>query len=67
MAQSLELNHPVLITPVFAGGGGMGGGGGLNNFTMGIDPGFQPDSSGGTFFPGPMDIRMTVYAAFELQ
>ena len=51
--------------PVYAGGGG-GGGGGLNNFTM-MDPGFQPDSSGGTFFPGPMDVRVTIYAAFELQ
>jgi Protein of unknown function (DUF541) len=51
--------------PVFAGvGGGGGAGGGL---ALGLDPGFQADSPGGTFLPGPMDVRVTIYAAFELQ
>jgi uncharacterized protein YggE len=51
--------------PIFVGGGGGGGGGG--GFALGIDPGFQADLPGGTFVPGPMDIRITIYAAFELE
>ena len=52
--------------PIFVGGG-IGGGGGGGGFAVGIDPGFQADLPGGTFVPGPMDVRLTIYAAFELE
>ena len=51
--------------PIFVGGGGGGGGGG--GLTLGVDPGFQADVPGGTFVPGPMDVSITIYAAFELE
>jgi uncharacterized protein YggE len=51
--------------PIFVGGGGGGLGGG-SGFTLG-DPGFEADLPGGTFVPGPMDVRITIYAAFELE
>jgi len=50
--------------PIFVHGSGGGGGGGLR---LGVDPGFEADAPGGTFVPGPMDVRVTIYAAFELE
>jgi len=51
--------------PLFVGGADGGGGGA--GFALGIDPGFQADLPSGTFVPGPMDVRVTIYAAFELE
>jgi len=64
LGEAVKVDEHVPI--LFSGFGG-GGGGGVGGVTIGSDPGLQSDLPGGTFLPGPMDVRVTIYAAFELK